>query len=154
MSDFNYIRSAVAVTNHERKSARTEKDYDGLASFYHLTSDSDSATLTDTARQIVVDGASNDGTVTGAKVTSDMLTGRDPGTGAAHRDYWKAARAVRIGLVKAVKRAAGDTDDDAEDDVTDYLAKIIAAVDNGVTHNLNAAEIAAAVAAHCKSLLS
>lgn len=155
MSEFNYTTAAVAVVNHERKSARLESTYDSLAEFFTLTPDTDSADITTTARTIVVMGANNDGTSVGATITADMLTGRDPGK-CAHRDYWKSARAVRIGLVNAVKRAnpVESGDDENETDTTDYLAKIIAAVDNGVTHNLNAAEIAAAVKAHCDALLS
>lgn len=37
---------------------------------------------------------------------------------------------------------------------TDYLARIIAAVDNGVTHNLSASDILAAVQSHVDGLLS
>jgi len=155
MSEFNYTAAAVTVTSLERKAARTEVVYDALALFLNLTPDTTSEDMTAAARRVVVTGAGHDGTKIGETITEDDLTGRDPGHGAAHRDYWKAARAVRIGLVKAVKRANPDTDDDDnEEDTTDYLAKIIAAVDNGVTHNLNAADIAKAVRDHCESLLS
>jgi len=155
MSKITFTSAAVAVVNHERKSFRTEAQYDFLASALNLTPDTESGDLTDAARRVVLEGAANDGTVTGASLTADDLTGRDPGAGAKTRDYWKAARTVRAGLVKAVKRANPDTDDDDnEEDTTDYLAKIIAAVDNGVTHNLNAADIAKAVRDHCESLLS
>jgi hypothetical protein len=152
MSNFNYTSAAVAVTSHERKSARLESTYDDLAGFFTLTPDTDSADVTQAARTIVLDGAHNDGTATGAALTVEDLTGRDPGN-IPTRTYWKAARAVRIGLVAAVKRA-NPSEDSNEEDTTDYMAKIIAAVDNGVTHNLDAAAIAKAVQDHVESLLS
>lgn len=141
MSEFNAVTAAVSLVDHERKSARLESTYDGFAVFYHLTPDTASADMTDTAREIVVTGANNDGTAAGKTITADMLTGRDPGK-CAHRDYWKAARAVRIGLVSAVKRAAGDPEPPAD---TDYLALIVKAVESGKAHNLTADQIKAAV---------
>lgn len=123
MTTFNYATAATAVVAHERKSARLESTYDGLANYFSLTTESESATLTEAARTIVVEGARHDGTKIGETITEDMLTGRDPGTGAAHRDYWKAARAVRIGLVAAVKRAAGDDGDDDTEAVVNLLTR-------------------------------
>lgn len=123
MSDFNFTAAAVAVVAHERRTARLEGTYDGLAAFYHLDSASKSDALTDTARDIVLIGANNDGTATGAKVTAEDLTGRDPGAGAAHRDYWKAARSVRVGLVRAIARAAGD--DESDDDTAETVVNLL-----------------------------
>ena len=152
MSEYNVTAAAVSVVNHERKSARMESTYDGLAAHLMLTPDTSSEDMTNAARLITVLGAVNDGTATGKALTEDMLKGRNPGPDAAHLSYWKAARTVRIGLVNAVKRA--NPTDSSEEDTTDYLAKIIAAVDNGVSHNLNAADIAKAVTLHVESLLS
>lgn len=123
MNTFNYATAVVAVVNHERRTARLEGTYDGLATYFSLTTESESATITDAARTIVVEGAHRDGTKVGETITEDMLTGRDPGTGAAHRDYWKAARAVRIGLVAAIKRAAGDDGDDDTESVVNLLTR-------------------------------
>jgi len=148
---FNYIAASVAVVNHERKSGRMESTYDALAAFANLTPDTESERMTEVARAIVVDGANNDGTATGKTVTADMLTGRDPGADASHRAYWKAARAVRIGLVNAVKRA---NPSESEDKTVDYLAAVLKAVDNGVNHELNAADILKAVQSHVDALLS
>lgn len=64
--------------------------------------------------------------------------------------FGNAVQKAGLGLRTALK----DEDDPSEDDTTDYLAKVIAAVDNGVTHNLDAASILAAVKAHVDSLLS
>lgn len=123
MSTITFTTAAVAVTSHERKSARTEVQYDFLASALNLTTDTTSGDMTDAARRVVLEGAANDGTATGASLTADDLTGRDPGADAKTRDYWKAARAVRIGLVKAVKRAAGDDDDDTTETVVNLLTQ-------------------------------
>ena len=151
---FNVTTAAVAVVSHERAAVRLESTYAALVAHYNIDANTASQDLTDTAREIVLIGANNDGTVTGAKITADMLTGRDPGADAGTvRDYWKSARRVRIGLVRAIKSITGD-DDTTEPDVTDYLAKIIAAIDNGVSHNLNAADIKRAVDAHVDALLS
>lgn len=122
-SKFDYSTAVVAVVAHERRTARLEGTYDGLATYFSLTADTDSAHLTAAARTIVVEGAHRDGTKTGETITEDMLTGRDPGTGAAHRDYWKAARAVRIGLVAAIKRAAGDDGDDDNETIVNLLTR-------------------------------
>lgn len=146
MSTFNFTTASVAVTSHERKSARLESTYDGLVSHLGLTVDSESTDVTDAARRIVIEGAHNDGTKVGASLTVEDLTGRDPGAGSKTRDYWKAARAVRIGLVSAAKRAAGD-DSDSES-TTDYLARIVKAVEAGRKHDLTADQIMAAVKAH------
>lgn len=146
MSDFNFTTASVAVTDHARKGARLEGTYDGLVAHLALTVDTDSADMTEAARNIVVTGANNDGTVTGAALTADDLTGRDPGAGVKTRDYWKAARAVRIGLVNAAKRAAGEDDDDKK--AVDYLAMIIKAVEAGKKHNLTADQIMDAVKSH------
>lgn len=146
MSTITFTSAAVAVTNHERKSARTEVQYDFLAKTLNLTPDTSSGDMTDAARRVVLEGAANDGTATGASLTTDDLTGRDPGAGAKTRDYWKAARAVRIGLVKAVKRAAGEDGD--EESTTDYLARIVKAVEAGRKHDLTPDQIMEAVKAH------
>lgn len=114
MSTFNYLTSAVAVVNHERKSVRLESTYDALVSFANLTPETTSEDMTLIARRIVVDGANHDETVTGRTITDDMLKGRNPGD-VAHLNYWKAARAVRIGLVSAVKRANVVESDDESD---------------------------------------
>ena len=113
---FDYAAAVKSVVAHERKSARLESTYDGLVAFAGLNSDSESERITEVARAIVVDGARLDGTKVGESLTVEMLTGRDPGADAKHRDYWKAARAVRIGLVSAIKRAAGDAGDDESED--------------------------------------
>lgn len=105
MSEYNVTAAAVAVVNHERKSGRMEATYDGLAVHLMLTPDTTSEAMTEAARLVTVLGAVNDGTATGKSLTEDMLKGRNPGPDAAHLSYWKAARAVRIGLVNAVKRA-------------------------------------------------
>jgi hypothetical protein len=114
MSKITFTSAAVAVVSHERKSFRTEVQYDFLAAALDLSVDTESGDMTDAARRVVLEGAANDGTVTGAALTTDDLTGRDPGAGSKTREYWKAARAVRIGLVKAVKRAAGDDESESE----------------------------------------
>jgi hypothetical protein len=145
MSDLTFTTAAVAVVNHERKSARLESTYDFLVKSLAVTVDSESADVTEAARRIVLEGAANDGTVTGANLTADDLTGRDPGN-VPTRSYWKAARAVRIGLVAAAKRAAGDND--SEESTTDYLARIVKAVEAGRKHDLTADAIMAAVKAH------
>lgn len=144
--NFSLTSAALAVTSHERKSARLESTYDDLVAHFLLTVDSDSETFTGAARDIVIIGGANDGTVTGASLTVDMLKGRDPGAGAKHRDYWKAARAVRIGLVSAAKRAAGD--DNSEESTTDYLARIVKAVEAGRKHDLTPEQILDAVKSH------
>lgn len=102
------VRQAVG---EERRAA----DYDLLAAHYGLTPDSTSTELTDAARAVTIMGA-NASVRTRGLITIDDLTGRDPGanlTGEARvkRDHWKAARTVRAGLVKAVKRATDSTDD-------------------------------------------
>lgn len=122
MSDFTFTTAATAVTTHERKSGRLESTYDGLAVFFGLTPGSTPADITDAARATVVEGAHNDGTATGATVTADMLTGRDPGE-VAHRAYWKAARAVRIGLVNAIKRANNDDDETETETLVNLLTR-------------------------------
>lgn len=111
MSEFNYVAAAVSVVDHERKSGRLEVTYDALAMHFNLTPDTSSEDMTAAARRVTVTGAGADGTATGKSLTEEMLKGRDPGADASHRAYWKAARAVRIGLVNAVKRAHADTDD-------------------------------------------
>lgn len=146
MSDFNYVTASVAVLNHERKSVRLESTYDALAKHLSITVDSESDVVTDAARFVVVTGANNDDTVMGKSITAEMLKGRDPGADASHRAYWKAARAVRIGLVNAAKRAAGESDD--PESTTDYLARIVKAVEAGKKHNLTAEQILDAVKSH------
>lgn len=64
--------------------------------------------------------------------------------------FGNAVQAAGNGLRAALAKDEAGT----EDDTTDYLAKIIAAVDNGVTHNLNAADIVRAVQSHVDGLLS
>lgn len=145
MSEFNYVAASVTVTSHERRSARLEGTYDALVMFLNLTPDTSSADMTAAARRVVVTGAGHDGTATGKTLTEDDLTGRDPGNGPT-RDYWKAARAVRIGLVSAVKRANNDESD--EESTTDYLARIVKAVEAGRKHDLSADQIMEAVKAH------
>jgi hypothetical protein len=146
MATITFTSAAVAVVSHERKSFRTEVQYDFLAKTLNLTPDTSSEDLTAAARSVVIHGAANDGTATGANITADDLTGRDPGNGSKVREYWKAARAVRIGLVKAVKRAAGDDGDD--ESATDYLARIVKAVEAGRKHDLTPDQIMEAVKAH------
>lgn len=128
---FSFTSASVAVTSHERKSARLESTYDALAAHLSLTPDTESADMTDAARAIVLEGAHNDGTVLGATLDESALTGRDPGTDVATRPYWKAARAVRIGLVSAIKRANPATDDD-DDDSAPVMRVSLKGVGNGV----------------------
>ena len=102
------VRQAIG---DERRAA----DYDALAAHYGLTSGSSSTDITDAARAVTVMGADASPKTRGL-VTVDDLTGRDPGanlTGEAKvkRDHWKAARTVRAGLVKAIKRATDSTDE-------------------------------------------
>lgn len=109
--------AAGRVVRHAIGDERRAADYDALVAHYGLTPDSSSTDLTDAARAITIMGA-NASSKTRGLVTIDDLTGRDPGanlTGEAKvkRDHWKAARTVRAGLVKAVKRATASTDDDA-----------------------------------------
>lgn len=92
------LYSAVAkrVTSREVAASRLAPDYKALVAHFNLTHESKSGEVTDAARQIIIDGAP-----ASAKITVDMLKGTDPGD-VKHRDYWKAARAVRIGLVTAL----------------------------------------------------
>lgn len=107
MSDFNYTQTVKRVTVREVGAARLERDYVALVQHFNLTHDTDSKTLTSAARTVVMDGAAADGKT----ITEADLTGRDPGADCKTRDYWKAARAVRIGLVNAMgDKIKGDTD--------------------------------------------
>lgn len=98
-----YVATAKRVTDREVGAARLAPDYAALVEHFGLTHDTPSADLTDVARTIVVDGANalanND---TARTLTADMLKGQNPGADAAHVLYWRAARAVRIGLVTAM----------------------------------------------------
>lgn len=148
MSEMTFTTAAVAVTSHERRSARLENTYDYLANLLAITPGTSSADVTDAARRIVIEGAANDKTATGRTLTVDDLTGRDPGADSKVRDYWKAARAVRIGLVSAAKRAAGEGDDDSSD--PDYLARVVKAAIAAAKHEISADDIVTAVTAALK----
>lgn len=106
--------AAGRVVRHALGEERRAADYDVLAAHYGLTPDSSSTELTDAARAITIMGADSSAATRGI-VTLDDLKGRDPGTGLKgddkiKRDHWKAARTVRAGLVKAIKRATDSTD--------------------------------------------
>lgn len=109
--------AAGRVVRHAISGERRAADYDVLVAHYGLGADSDSATITAAARAVVVMGADASSKTRGL-ITVDDLTGRDPGadlTGEAKvkRDHWVAARTVRAGLVKAIKRATASTDETA-----------------------------------------
>lgn len=108
---FNYTATVKRVTDIAVKTVRGEADYAALVAHFSLTAASESAVLTDAARMVVVDGAHAAGTQIGESITTDMLKGQDPGADAAHRTYWKAARAVRAGLVKAIDKGEPEAKD-------------------------------------------
>ena len=109
MSDFNYAASVKRVTEREVAAARLANDYVALVAHFGLTDGSTADDITTAARTVVVDGARQAGTKTGDALTTDDLSGRDPGADASHRDYWRAARAVRIGLVRAIDKGESET---------------------------------------------
>jgi hypothetical protein len=119
MSDFIYTDAARRVTQHERNSATRERDYSALVEHFELGADTDSATITDAARTIVIDGEA----ALGRTVTANDLKGRTPTP--TMRLSWKAARAVRIGLVSAIER--NNPDDGASTSTPDYLALAVQA---------------------------
>lgn len=106
--------AAGRVVRHAISGERRAADYDLLVAHYGLAADSDSTTLTDAARAVTILGAESSESTRGI-VTLDDLKGRDPGKNLKgddkiRRDHWVAARTVRAGLVKAVKRATDSTD--------------------------------------------
>lgn len=105
---FDYTSAVRRVTEREIAAARLAHDYDALVVHFGLSRDSETAAITDAARTVVIDGgtaiANNGGAAIAGTLTADMLAGGDPGD-AAHRVYWQAARAARIGLVRAIDRA-------------------------------------------------
>ena len=113
----NKITAAAGrVVRHAIAGERRASDYDLLVAHYGLTAESDSTALTDAARAVTIMGADSSEATRGI-VTLDDLKGRDPGKGKTlkgddkiRRDHWVAARTVRAGLVKAVKRATDSTD--------------------------------------------
>lgn len=130
MTKFDYSATAKRVTSREVAAARLTHDYAELVAHFGLDGASASTVLTDTARQIVIDGASR-------ALTVDDLKGRDPGD-CAVRPFWQAARAVRIGLVTAIGA-------DKESKDVDWLRLVAQATANAVKHEVTAEAILAAV---------
>jgi len=104
MTDMTFTAVTRRVVQGEIRMAR---DYAVLVDLLDLTVETTSADLTAAARQVVLAGAP-----ASLNLSVDDLTGRDPGADAKVRPYWKAARAVRIGLVKAI--GADDTEPEAK----------------------------------------
>lgn len=82
-----------------RKLAR---NYSALVTFYGLDTESESSTVTDAARSIVLAAYPD--------TDPDRLAGKNKNDD----QRWKDARAVRIGLVNAIKADAPETDDQPE----------------------------------------
>lgn len=99
---FDFTATSKRVTEREVAVARLATDYAALVTHFNLTTESDSKTITNAARMVVLTGAHASGTRVGEALVEGDLKGTDPGADAKHRDYWKAARAVRIGLVTAI----------------------------------------------------
>lgn len=66
----------------------------------------------------------------------------------ARTKFGNAVSAAKMGLVRALDKA------EPNQATVDYLAKVIAAVDSGIDHNLDAAAILRAVEQHVESLLA
>ena len=84
---------------------RVASQYDAFAVHYSLTADTASADVTDAARSIVL------------AAYPDTDPERFKGKDKSGDQRWKDARAVRIGLVAAIKRATEDTEPEAKPDV-------------------------------------
>lgn len=136
MSDFDYTRTAKRVTEREVAAARLAPDYAALVKHFDLTAESESKRITEVAQTIVLDGAHACDTKVAQSLTIDDLKGRDPGD-VATRDYWKAARAVRIGLVTAMGSK--------EAKATDWLRLVRQSVENASKHDITEDAIVAAV---------
>lgn len=142
---FNYAATARRVTEREVNAARLAPDYRALVEhfglnandFKALDSKSQSKCVTEIAQIVVLDGAHAMDTKVAKGLTIDDLKGRDPGD-VATRDFWKAARAVRIGLVTAIGK------DEAKRD-TDWLRLVRQAVENAHNHNHSEDAIVAAM---------
>lgn len=127
---FDYAATAKRVTSREVAAARLAPDYAALVAHFGLTSDTKAEDITSAARKVVIDGASR-------TLTEADLTGRDPGD-VPTRPFWKAARAVRIGLVTAI---GGDKDTSD----TDWLKLVKQATENAAKHEISVDAILAAV---------
>lgn len=79
---------------------RVSSQYDAMIVHFALTSDSEGKALTETARTIVL------------AAYPDTEPARLAGKNKNDDQRWKDARAVRAGLVAAIKRASEDVEDD------------------------------------------
>lgn len=136
MSDFDYTLTAKRVTEREVAAARLAPDYAALVAHFDLTAETESKRITEVAQTIVLDGAHASTTKVGQALTLDDLKGRDPGD-VKTRDYWKAARAVRIGLVTAMGPK--------ESQDVDWIKLVRQAVENAHNHDITEDAIVAAV---------
>lgn len=104
-----YAATVTRIVKREKSAAILDRDYVALVAHFDLTAATESEVVTEVARKILLDGAALDGTKTGASLTVDDLKGRRP-EAANILLYWKAARAIRQGLVRNIP-AADDTDE-------------------------------------------
>jgi hypothetical protein len=139
-NSFDFTATAKRVTDREVAAARLAPDYAALVKHFGMTHETSSNVVTDYARAVVIAGAHAGSTKIGLSITADMLKGSDPGADAAHRVYWKAARAVRIGLVTALGKKEGSESE------TDYLAAVIKAAQTALDHEITREDLLNALA--------
>lgn len=99
LTEDNFAKVAREMIVADR---RVASQYDAFALHYNLTSDTASADVTDAARSIVLAAYPN--------TDPARLAGKNKN----EDQRWKDARAVRIGLVAAIKRATEDTEPEAK----------------------------------------
>lgn len=99
----------LVVAAHASNEQRAEQAYAKIAKNYRLTGESQTTRVTEVARKITMLAYAS----TGVTVLAESMAGRDPGQDAANRDEWLMARAVRAGLVRAIKSTKKVDDSDA-----------------------------------------